>query len=500
MPHANDNGVYYPFGSASPAIQADFNRFIASIKDSSGKISEAVHSIEVGNEIDLSNFGAPTPADTQVARIFWWLVNLERALDQTTHPDLYHSGQAQVLFTVPVSNADQNPNVIAGIPPVAGTSNTITILMAPSSVWNPAADWARTHLKDSNATINIQNTVDGVLQIGTPKVITGATDVVKANVNGAMFWETTLTIQGNWDANTGNPIPANPGVNPGTTYFVQDPQPVSWFQIFAGGTAQSVLNTGINSLQTTLRYIPPNTGASQLPDGPLSQFTNNWPGLREALGDAMYAKTFYNSYQSYQYNTGLQNLVNQYSNYAPNPNWMLAWPGEQFDVPLLFSETGASRLTSAPGQNPAVLSPSTQQDTLANGVVTPLEEIWKQATPSKPTNLMGYGIFEFNDEPNANDAIPSADKAIAWYGLYTYYDNTSDPVTFPVPGQQFRQATVLKPAGFHLASGTTLTPFETIFALHYDLDELFPVTVNGVSTAQRLKSLFTFGKVNMPST
>jgi hypothetical protein len=483
VPVGKAGGVYYPKSSAPQAIQNDFDRFIASIKDSSGKISPAVHSIEIGNEIDISSFGTPSPADTQVARIFWWVVNLKRVLDDTS---LYQPGQAHPLFTIPVSNADQDPNVIKGPTPDAGTDNTINILIPPSGNWNPSKDWARTHLVANNVQMRIQAQSG---PFGDLKTISGATDLVFK----AGFWRTTLTINGTWGNTTGNPVA-------GTQYQIFDPDPTSWFQIFAGGTSVQVLNPTTQSITTKLRFIPPNTGNSLLPDGPISQFANAWPGLREALGERGFVQSFYNSYQSYQTDGGLQNLVNQYSHYQPNSNWQLRWPGEQFEVPLLLSEVGDTRLDlSNTDPTKAVLSASTQQTTVADKVVTPLEQIWTQSTKSNQTNLMGYGIFEFNDEPNANDAIPNANKAIAWYGLYSYYQSTADPLTFPVPGDQFREVHVLPGSGY-LASGTTMIPTLTgtdlIYAFTYDLYSLFPVSANGVTTANKVKSLFTTGNVN----
>lgn len=481
VPTAKTGEVYYPFASAPQLIQNDFNRFIASIKDGTGKISEAVHSIEIGNEIDLSNSGSPVSADIMAGRILWWTVNLERELAK---PGLYREGQAHPMFTIPVSNADQDANVIKGSTPVAGTDNTITIQIPPNdAVWRPSADWAQTHLVANHVQMRILQ--NGGSVIGDLRTITGATPMV---FTGG-YWQTTLTIEGTWGANTGNPVV-------GTIYQTFDPKPISWFQVFAGGTTQQ------ENSNTVFRFIPPNTSNGHLPDGPVSQFTVAWPGLREALGGTHYAESFYNSYQTYKTGLGLQEIASQYSHYTPNPDvtqWSSAWPGEQFEVPILFSEVGRllGRIDPAKtNDKTTTLDSSIQQQVIVNDVAAPLEQVWAESTQANPTNLMGYGIFEYNDEPNKNDSVVRANNPEAWDGLYTYYQSSDDVTTFPSTGNAFREEHVETPNGFHLVSGTTLTPFETIYGLHYDLYKLFPVTAGGVSTVDKLKKVFTFGKVN----
>jgi hypothetical protein len=330
--------------------------------------------------------------------------------------------------------------------------------------------------------------VGNVLRLGDPKTVTAATPVQRLEPNpGQIFYETTLTIDGTWGDVTGNP-------GPNSDYFVLQPNPTSWFQIFAGGTTQKVANIQSNGVTSEFRFIPPNTSLGSLPGGPISRFTTPLSGLREALGAKDFAQWFYNSYQTYRTREAIVSIVDQYSHYNNVPDWEHRWPGEQFEVPLLFSEVGRSRLTNDDG-DPAQLNAGTQQRVVVEDVVTFLENIWNQSTKAKPTNFMGYGVFEYADEPNQNDSIIYASKADAWFGLYTYYQTNSDPTTFPKFGNEFRQVHVLPGSGY-IASGTTKTPFETIFAFIYDVYQLFPVTVNGVTTADKIKSLFKAGKVN----
>ncbi len=106
--------VSYDFDAAPQPIQQDLLDFVKSITDpTDGKIFKSVFAISVGNEIDLGGpsqapngtaNGAPVgvSAASKLARTEWWMVNLERMIQQIP-------GQAPVRLTSPVSTADLGP-------------------------------------------------------------------------------------------------------------------------------------------------------------------------------------------------------------------------------------------------------------------------------------------------------------------------------------------------------------------------------------------------------
>ncbi|MBK8256128.1 MAG: hypothetical protein IPK82_26095 [Polyangiaceae bacterium] len=99
----------YSFQSAPSAIQSALTQFLGSVTDPSTKrLHTAVHSFSVGNEIDINTLqgqgtsGIVEPS-VRLARILWWIVNLQRLLS---------GGLGTALLTSPISNADQgNPGV-----------------------------------------------------------------------------------------------------------------------------------------------------------------------------------------------------------------------------------------------------------------------------------------------------------------------------------------------------------------------------------------------------
>jgi hypothetical protein len=106
VPTAND----YAYTNAPTSIQNDLQAFIKSVVVN-GKLSPAVLGFEIGNEIDL-NSGALTGGNNAAitTRSLWWVVNLQRQLQQLGYIDSTDS--QGIKFTIPVSNADQagNPN------------------------------------------------------------------------------------------------------------------------------------------------------------------------------------------------------------------------------------------------------------------------------------------------------------------------------------------------------------------------------------------------------
>ena len=84
--------------------------------------------------------------------------------------------------------------------------------------------------------------------------------------------------------------------------------------------------------------MPHNTVNGVTPGGTF-QFTVN--GLDRY---DWYKTGFYNAYQVYQQEPGLTEVVTQYDNGGVGGiGWSKQWPGEKFDVPMLFTELGKSR-------------------------------------------------------------------------------------------------------------------------------------------------------------
>lgn len=87
------------FSSAPEAIQSDLQNFITSIS-TNGVVNPAVHSIMVGNEVDLNDFagqgtsGSVAP-HSRIARVNWWIKNLNEKMPK------------QLLYSCPISNGDQ---------------------------------------------------------------------------------------------------------------------------------------------------------------------------------------------------------------------------------------------------------------------------------------------------------------------------------------------------------------------------------------------------------
>jgi hypothetical protein len=98
-----DPNATYSFGSAPPKIREALKQFIDSIMVSD-RISPVVQSITIGNEIDLGINTEPSTT-SKLQRALWWVVNLHDQLVKMFGADAPHP-----LLTIPVSNADQDPN------------------------------------------------------------------------------------------------------------------------------------------------------------------------------------------------------------------------------------------------------------------------------------------------------------------------------------------------------------------------------------------------------
>ena len=219
---------------------------------------------------------------------------------------------------------------------------------------------------------------------------------------------------------------------------------LSWFEVFANGVSAG--------------QMTPNgtTGGNT--------FTAALPGLAST---SWYTSWFFNSYQTYQYGQGLTNLLQQYdTGGTPGTDWTMAWPGQTFSVPLMLTELGISRITAG--------SEDAQFDIVANQQAQVVQNYL--ATPG-PHNIMGYDLFEFNDEPNKNDYTgPVTTEEV--FGIFKYYNTTNI--------NDFRTGTV----SYTLQTGDSPVSFGTFASIDYPVYQLVPVESGGVTLIDKLKSIF----------
>jgi hypothetical protein len=221
---------------------------------------------------------------------------------------------------------------------------------------------------------------------------------------------------------------------------------LSWFEIFVNG---------VKAGQQT-----PNGTSGGL------TFTQNVNGLDSYN---WYTSWYFNSYQTYQTGTSLTQLLHQYdTGGASGGSWSTAWPGQTFDVPLMLTEVGLDRLTAG--------SEAQQVEIVANQQAQVIQDY---LATQGPHNIMGYDIFEFNDEPN-KDPGEQGPYQDAVYGLFKYYSTTDV--------NDFRTGTVL----YHLQTGDTQLQYGNSYSsIDYPVYQLNPIRgSDGVSLADKLKSIF----------
>jgi hypothetical protein len=220
---------------------------------------------------------------------------------------------------------------------------------------------------------------------------------------------------------------------------------LSWFEIFANG-----VKTG---------QMTPNgtTGGDTFTEAVNGLASYDW-----------YTSWFFNSYQTYQYGQGLTNLLQQYdTGGTPGTNWPAAWPGQTFSVPLMLTEIGIDRITAGSEDAQYNIVANLQAQVIQNYLATP-----------GPHNIMGYDIFEFNDEPNKNDYTGESPQHDEVYGIFKYY-NTSNI-------DDFRSGTV----SYTLQTGDSPVSFGTFASIDYPVYQLVPLASGGVTLIDKLKSIF----------
>jgi hypothetical protein len=216
----------------------------------------------------------------------------------------------------------------------------------------------------------------------------------------------------------------------------------SWFQLFAHG-----VNRGDA------------TPLGAVPGGPFSASvkgldTYDW-----------YTSWFYNSVNLFQNDGQLTTTLQQYDTGKPSgPTWSQQWPGEKLDVPLLLTELGTTRF-------------DTTQDAQFTAVALHQAQVAENVLKTS-SNLMGYTIFEANDEPNKdNYAGPPASET--FFGMTTY-NMSSDQ-------NQFRNGTLL----YNLHTGATPWIGGTLPDYTYPVFQLFPIqSADGTTLPAELKSIF----------
>jgi hypothetical protein len=225
--------------------------------------------------------------------------------------------------------------------------------------------------------------------------------------------------------------------------------PQSWFQVLIhGGKAGTPTPNG------------------SVPGG---SFTQTFKGLDSF---SWYQSWYYNSVNTFKFGQSLQDMLVQYDTGKPSGNgatWAQRWPGEKFNVPLLVTELGQSRYN---------IGDDAQFNIIANQQAQVFENVLKTST-----NLMGYTIFEFNDEPSKKGIQQAQPYSEALFGINKYYNTKNQ--------NDFRQTTLL----YHLPTGETKVSFGTFPSIQYPVYKLYPVESGGTSLLARLHSIFT-GKSN----
>ncbi len=266
-----------------------------------------------------------------------------------------------------------------------------------------------------------------------------------AKLQRALWWVVNLhdQIVKQFGATASHPLITIPVSN--ADQGTPSPAMKSWFQeIVHGVSAGAAMPTGA---------VPGGT------------FTANVTGL-DAY--SWYTDWYFNSVNMFQTGSQLTNTLKQYdTGVATGTAWNQMWPGEKFDVPLLITELGTSRFN---------IGGAAQFDVVANQQAQVVENFMKTSH-----NIMGYTIFEFNDEPNKNNYSGASPISESLFGITKYY-NTSNQ-------NDFRNGTLQ----YSLNTGTTQVSFGQFPNYVYPVYQLYDVQSGGVTLLNKLKSIFASG-------
>ena len=137
------------------------------------------------------------------------------------------------------------------------------------------------------------------------------------------------------------------------------------------------------------------TTSTPLPNGTAGgsgNFSLAVPGLSSLTG---VMDAYFNSVNIYTYTTKLSSTIGQYDAWTTQPSNTDNWPGQQFTCSLMLTETGYNRASNS----------ATEQDTqYSNDVSGVASTIKTYVAGNSSTKLIGYCIFEWNDEPAENQS------------------------------------------------------------------------------------------------
>jgi hypothetical protein len=189
----------------------------------------------------------------------------------------------------------------------------------------------------------------------------------------------------------------------------------SWFQDFVNGVTLGALvpNNTLNGDKVPQTHNGPFQFYFVANGAQTPTVTGDIPGLASIPSSVIsrpYTDWYINSDQAYQDPQGYKNLFIAYDSGGENKtSWNWNWPGQSFKVPLLLLESGSYRSQLNPdipagdrGGKTVDLTKSGQESQTKYIVAgaEKMEEYIKdmRGTPGG-TEVMGYTLFEFNDEP-----------------------------------------------------------------------------------------------------
>ncbi len=206
-----------------------------------------------------------------------------------------------------------------------------------------------------------------------------------------------------------------------------------------GGTATSAPSYWFQAIVNGV------TSKTNLPHGTVakegdSTFESDVIGLSTSA--PTYTNWYYNSVNIYTTGNKLTSTIAQYDNWQANSKNTLNWPGEQFSVPLMLTEVGYNR-------GDGVVNKAAQEKQYTNVLTGIVKSIKNYLSRANKSLLIGYCIYEFNDEAYLN----------ANFGMDMYESPSHE------------SGNVL----YKASTGKTVTSFGTFENILYPVDELYPV-------------------------
>ncbi|WP_406694741.1 hypothetical protein V5E97_27180 [Singulisphaera sp. Ch08] len=394
-------------------------------------------------------------------RLYDW--GVERGFSSTTsgtseHLEFLNAVQAAGLkVIVPVSNfflGDEN--AWAGAAPDANYSPTTGI---PQAIQNDLTYFLRSISADGKGGGGLHPAIAGIevgneIELNAGKLTGG--DMTKL-AQRTLWWivniQQRLQSSGAIDSNDPNHIRF-------TTPFSNADEDVknvakkSWFEVVRNGAKAG-----------EFAPLGPPVG---------TKFNAEIKGLESLKGADWYKTWIYNSYQVAKRGGDLINLLDKYNAPRGTGDWNNQWPGEAFPVPLVLMELDSS-ITEAGSEGEFF-------NWFANDQVQVAENFLRgEATLNnrkiENTSLLGYALFEFNQEPNKTlAATPDSEQT---RGILKYYKDRD------VNHWRTPTSTVLTPI-----TPLTQLPGRTFAPFQYPIYELFSVTSDdGVRLVDKIQSI-----------